>query len=34
MVQEEMTCPITRGERILVAVDGSDYCDIVSLSRQ
>jgi nucleotide-binding universal stress UspA family protein len=31
MVQEEMTCPITRGERILVAVDGSDYCDAISV---
>jgi len=29
MVQEAMTCPITRGERILVAVDGSDYCDSI-----
>lgn len=27
MVQAEMTCPISRGERILVAVDGSIYCD-------
>ena len=29
MVQAEMTCPISRGERILVAVDGSDYCDSI-----
>ena len=27
MVEAGMTCPISRGERILVAVDGSDYCD-------
>jgi len=25
MSQESLTCPLTRGERILVAVDGSDY---------
>ncbi|UCD88722.1 MAG: universal stress protein [Desulfobacterales bacterium] len=29
MVQDEMACPITKGERILVAVDGSDYTDII-----
>ena len=29
MVQDEMTCPITKGERILVAVDGSEYMDII-----
>jgi nucleotide-binding universal stress UspA family protein len=29
MVQAEMTCPISRGERILVAVGGSDYCDSI-----
>ncbi|MBW2285965.1 MAG: universal stress protein [Deltaproteobacteria bacterium] len=25
MASEEVACPLTRGERILVAVDGSDY---------
>ena len=25
MAQESLTCPLTRGERILVAVDGSEY---------
>ncbi len=25
MAQEENACPLTKGERILVAVDGSDY---------
>jgi nucleotide-binding universal stress UspA family protein len=29
MEQEEMTCPMTKGERILVAVDGSRYSDII-----
>ena len=29
MVQDDMACPITRGERILVAVDGSEYTDII-----
>ena len=29
MVQEDMACPLTRGERILVAVDGSEYSDSV-----
>ncbi|MFC1515666.1 universal stress protein [Thermodesulfobacteriota bacterium] len=29
MVQEDMACPMTRGERILVAVDGSRYSDII-----
>lgn len=29
MVQDEMACPITKGERILVAVDGSEYTDII-----
>ncbi len=27
MLQEEMACPMTKGERILVAVDGSRYSD-------
>jgi nucleotide-binding universal stress UspA family protein len=27
MAQEEQACPLTRGERILVAVDGSLYSD-------
>ena len=27
MAQEEFACPLTRGERILVAVDGSDHSD-------
>jgi len=27
MLQEEMACPITKGEKILVAVDGSRYSD-------
>lgn len=27
MVQEEQACPLTRGERILVAVDGSIYSE-------
>jgi len=29
MVQEAMTCPMAKGERILVAVDGSEYCDSI-----
>ncbi|MES0446942.1 MAG: universal stress protein [Desulfobacterales bacterium] len=29
MLQEEMACPMTKGERILVAVDGSEYSDII-----
>ena len=29
MVQDEMACPITRGERILVALDGSEYTDAI-----
>jgi nucleotide-binding universal stress UspA family protein len=29
MVQAEMTCPMAKGERILVAVDGSEYCDSI-----
>ena len=29
MTQEELTCPMTKGERILVAVDGSEYCDSI-----
>ena len=29
MVQDEMACPITKGERILVAVDGSEYTDVI-----
>ncbi|MBW1608900.1 MAG: universal stress protein [Deltaproteobacteria bacterium] len=29
MEPEEMACPITRGEKILVAVDGSKYTDII-----
>lgn len=29
MVQNEMACPITRGERILVALDGSEYTDAI-----
>ena len=29
MVPEESACPITRGEKILVAVDGSKYTDII-----
>ena len=29
MVQDDMTCPITRGERILVAVDGSEFTDTI-----
>lgn len=29
MVHEDMACPITKGERILVAVDGSRYSDII-----
>ncbi|MBU0768100.1 MAG: universal stress protein [Proteobacteria bacterium] len=29
MVQDKMGCPLTRGERILVAVDGSEYTDII-----
>jgi nucleotide-binding universal stress UspA family protein len=29
MVQEKMACPITKGEKILVAVDGSEYTDII-----
>ena len=29
MVQDEMVCPITRGERILVALDGSEYTDAI-----
>jgi len=27
MVQDDMACPLTRGERILVAVDGSIYSE-------
>ena len=27
MVQDDMACPLTRGERILVAVDGSVYSE-------
>ena len=29
MVSEDMACPITRGEKILVAVDGSEYTDSI-----
>jgi nucleotide-binding universal stress UspA family protein len=29
MSQDEMACPITKGERILVAVDGSEFTDII-----
>jgi nucleotide-binding universal stress UspA family protein len=29
MVQDETACPITRGERILVALDGSEYTDAI-----
>jgi nucleotide-binding universal stress UspA family protein len=29
MIQDEMACPITRGERILVALDGSEYTDAI-----
>ncbi|MBW2492416.1 MAG: universal stress protein [Deltaproteobacteria bacterium] len=29
MVFDEMACPITRGERILVALDGSEYTDAI-----
>ena len=29
MEPEESACPITRGEKILVAVDGSKYTDII-----
>ena len=29
MLQDEMACPITKGERILVAVDGSEYTDAI-----
>ncbi len=29
MIPEESACPITRGEKILVAVDGSEYTDII-----
>ena len=29
MVQEDMACPMAKGERILVAVDSSKYSDIV-----
>ena len=29
MLQDEMACPITRGERILVALDGSEYTDAI-----
>jgi nucleotide-binding universal stress UspA family protein len=29
MVLGEMACPITKGERILVAVDGSEHTDII-----
>ena len=29
MVPEEMACPITKGEKILVAVDGSEFTDII-----
>ena len=29
MVQDEMACPITRGEKILVALDGSEYTDAI-----
>ena len=29
MVPEDMACPMTRGERILVAVDSPEYIDIV-----
>jgi nucleotide-binding universal stress UspA family protein len=29
MVLDEMACPITKGERILVAVDGSEYTDAI-----
>lgn len=28
MVEEQFTCPLTRGERILVAVDGSKYSEM------
>jgi hypothetical protein len=29
MVQEQMVCPLTKGERILVAIDGSEYSEEV-----
>jgi nucleotide-binding universal stress UspA family protein len=29
MEPEETACPITKGEKILVAVDGSEYTDII-----
>ena len=29
MVQETLACPLTRGERILVAVDGSEYSEAI-----
>lgn len=29
MMQDDMACPITRGERILVALDGSEYTDAI-----
>lgn len=29
MEQEDFACPITKGEKILVAVDGSKYTDII-----
>ncbi len=28
MMQERQACPLTKGERILVAVDGSKYSDM------
>ena len=29
MVQEETACLLTQGERIFIAVDGSDHSDII-----
>ena len=29
MVQEQLTCPLTTGERILVAIDGSEYSEAI-----
>ena len=29
MVEEQMVCPLTKGERILVAIDGSEYSEEV-----
>ena len=29
MVQDQLTCPLTKGERILVAIDGSEYSEAI-----